>query len=129
MDAQTPAKDAIHVLAEAYCDAVHFARADVFADMCHDKFTMTHMGADGSAEFWDKPAYLARVSGRSAFEGAPVYEIFSIDVAGDEMARVHLRVDVLPHRYEDHLGFIRVDGAWKLMTKVFRTMNGPAMEG
>ncbi|WP_299725137.1 nuclear transport factor 2 family protein [uncultured Tateyamaria sp.] len=129
MDAQTPSRDAIQVLAETYCDAVHFAKADVFADMCHDKFTMTEVSADGLAQFWDKAAYLERVSGRSAFEGAPVYEIFSIDVAGDEIARVHLRVDVPPKRYEDHLGFIRVDGAWKLMTKVFRTMGGSAMEG
>lgn len=129
MDAKTPARNAIQVLAEAYCDAVHFAKADVFADMCHDRFSMTEVGSDGSAQFWDKPAYLARVSGRGAFAGAPSYEIFSIDVAGDEMARVHLWVDVPPRRYEDHLGFIRVDSGWKLMTKVFRTMNGPAMEG
>jgi hypothetical protein len=129
MDTQTPSRDAIHVLAEAYCDAVHFAKADVFAEMCHDKFTMTEVTADGSAQFWDKAAYLARVSGRDAFAGAPSYEIFSVDVAGGEIARVHLWVDVPPRRYEDHLGFIRVDGAWKLMTQVFRTMDGPAMEG
>jgi len=121
MDTHTPSRDAIQVLAEAYCDAVHFARADVFADMCHDKFSMTEVSADGSAQFWDKSAYLTRVSGRGAFEGAPDYEIFSIDVAGDEIARVHLTVHVPPLRYEDHLGFVRVDGTWKLLTKVFRT--------
>ena len=41
---------------------------------------------------------------------------------------MHLWVDVPPVRYEDHLGFINVDGQWKLLTKVFRTM-GPAQEG
>ncbi|MFC6583886.1 nuclear transport factor 2 family protein [Sulfitobacter aestuariivivens] len=30
-------------------------------------------------------------------------------------------MDVPPLRYEDHLGFVHVDGAWKLLTKVFRT--------
>jgi hypothetical protein len=34
---------------------------------------------------------------------------------------------VPPRRYEDHLGFVRVGGQWKLMTKVFRTMSGPAL--
>jgi hypothetical protein len=129
MDTQTSSRNAIQVLAEAYCDAVHFAKADVFADMFHDNFAMTHVSADGSAQFWDKAAFIARVSGRAAFAGAPSYQIFSIDVAGDEIARVHLWVDVPPYRYEDHLGFVRVDGAWKLTTKVFRTMDGPAMEG
>lgn len=129
MDARTSAHTQIQTLAEAYCDAVHFARADVFADMCHDKFTMTHVTPDGDAQFWDKAAYLARVSGRDAFPGQPSCAVLSIDVAGDQIARVHLWVDVPPARYEDHLGFIRVDGAWKLMTKVFRTMDSPASEG
>ena len=53
----------------------------------------------------------------------------SVDVAGGEIARVHLWVDVPPRRFEDHLGFVRVDGDWKLITKVFRTMDGPALEG
>lgn len=129
MDTQTPDVAQIHALALAYCDAVHFAKAEVFEDMCHDRFMMAHIGGTGPTQFWDKAAYLARVSGRTAAPGAPVYEIYSVDVAGGEIARAHLRVDVSPLTYEDHLGFVRVDGAWKLMTKVFRTMNGPAMEG
>jgi hypothetical protein len=44
-----------------------------------------------------------------------------MDAAGGEIARVHLWVDVPPLRYEDHLGFVKQDGAWKLLTKVFRT--------
>ena len=129
MDARTPTQETIQSLAMAYCEAIHFSKADVFADMCHDKFLMTAVTPTGEAQFWDKAAYLERVRGRDAFPGAPSYEIFSVDVAGDEIARAHLRVDVPPMRYEDHLGFIRVDGTWKLMTKVFRTMNGPTTEG
>jgi hypothetical protein len=34
-------------------------------------------------------------------------------MAGGEIARVHLWVDVPPLRYEDHLGFVHVDGAWE----------------
>lgn len=129
MDKQTSSRDVIHSLAVAYCEAIHFSKADVFVDMCHDAFLMTAVTGDASPEFWDKDAYLARVSGRPPFSGQPSYEIQSVDVAGDEIARVHLWVDVPPKRYEDHLGFIRVNGTWKLMTKVFRTMTGPAKEG
>ena len=127
MDAAAPPEAAVRALAEAYGEAVYFARAEVFVEMCHERFQMTLIEKD-DATFWDKPAYLERVRGRTAFPGEASYEILSIDVAGDEIARVHLWVDVPPVRYEDHLGFINVDGQWKLLTKVFRTM-GPAQEG
>ncbi|MFY9211689.1 MAG: nuclear transport factor 2 family protein [Aestuariivita sp.] len=129
MDGAVSSEATIHALAVAYCEAVHFAREQVFADMCHENFLMTAATGSGGLQFWDKAAYLERVATRDAFPGEPSCEIISLDVAGDEIARVHLWVDVPPRRFEDHLGFVRVDGAWKLMTKVFRTMDGPAMEG
>jgi len=114
--------DAVEALLEAartYCDAVYFARADVFEDLCHERFQMTLIES-GATTFWNKPSYLERVRGRTAFPAPAGYEILSLDVAGDEIARVHLTVDVPPARYEDHLGFVHVDGGWKLLTKVFR---------
>lgn len=120
--------EAVRRAAKAYCDAVYFARAEVFEDLCHDNFQMT-LVENGQATFWDKAGYLARVRGRKAFPAPAQYEILSMDVAGRDMARVHLWVDVPPVRYEDHLGFVHVDGTWKLLTKLFRTMSGPATEG
>lgn len=125
----TASQDAVRALAVAYCEGIHHSLAHMFADMCHDNFLMTAVTGSGGAQFWDKSAYLERVAGRLPFAGDPSYEILSVDVAGDEIARVHLWVDVPPRRFEDHLGFIRVDGAWKLITKVFRTLDGPALEG
>ena len=118
--AQKTDQDAVHAVAVAYCEAVYFARADVFEDLCHERFQMT-LVENGRTTFWDKPAYLARVRGRQPFAAPAQYEILGIDVAGGDMARVHLTVDVPPLRYEDHLGFVHVDGSWKLLTKVFRT--------
>lgn len=120
---------AVAALAVAYCEAIHFAKPEVFEQMCHERFHMTAVTGSGGAVFWDKAAYLARVGGRDAFPGDPSYEILGVDVAGGEIARVHLLVDVPPRRFEDHLGFIRVGGDWKLITKVFRTADGPALEG
>jgi hypothetical protein len=114
--------DAVFAQAVAYSEAVHYARSDVFAEMCHDKFSMTLVHDDGTTQHWDKAAYLARVSARTAFDGDASYEITSMDVSGGTMARVHLWVDVPPARYEDHLGFVFTDGSWKLLTKVFRTV-------
>ncbi|MDG4649097.1 nuclear transport factor 2 family protein [Roseibacterium sp. SDUM158017] len=125
----TPSEEAVRALAVAYCEGIHHADAQTFVEMCHDRFNMTAVEPGGNLLYWDKPAYLARVAGRKAFAGEPSYEILSVDTAGDEIARVHLWVDVPPRRFEDHLGFVRENGAWKLLTKVFRTMDGPAIEG
>ncbi len=120
MDGQFDTSSDLHTAALTYCDAVYFARADVFDSLCHDQFQMTLI-EDGAATFWNKASYLERVRGRDPFPAPAVYEILGMDSAGDEIARVHLTVDVPPLRYEDHLGFVRVDGTWKLLTKVFRT--------
>ncbi|HBG97901.1 MAG TPA: hypothetical protein DDY29_03975 [Rhodobacteraceae bacterium] len=124
---KTPDEQAIHALAEKYCVSLHHARATVFEDMCHDRFLMTAVDGAGGAVYWDKPAFIARVAGRDPFPGDPSYEILGLDVAGGEIARVHLWVDIPPRRFEDHLGFFRFGGEWKLITKVFRTMAGPAL--
>lgn len=105
--------------AVAYCEAVWFARADVFDAMCHDRFFMTHVDG-GALVHWDKAAFLARVRARGPSDGAASYQIMGIDIAGD-MGRVHLWVDVPGLRYEDHLGFVKTADDWKLLTKVFRT--------
>ena len=104
----------------AYGEAVCFARADVFEAMCHERFNMTLVEASGNT-YWDKAGYLERVRGRTPADAAS-YGIMSIDVAGDQIARVHCWVDVGPLRYEDHLGFVKENGRWQLLTKVFRTM-------
>lgn len=126
---QTLEHAAIRTLVVAYCEGIHHSRPEVFEDMCHENFLMAAVNGTGNAVFWNKATYLARVSARQRFSGAASYEIIDIDVAGGEIARAHLWVDVPPRRFEDHLGFIRVNGAWKLITKVFRTMDGPALEG
>ena len=106
-------------VAQTYGEAVYFARPDVFETLCHEQFQMTLVDDTGMT-FWTKETYLDRVRARSPFPGEASYEIIDIDVAGP-IARVHLWVDVPPHRYEDHLGFVKDAGAWKLLTKVFRT--------
>ena len=125
----TPDEQTIHAQAVAYCEGIHHSTPETFVEMCHDNFSMSAVTASGGTVHWNKSDYLERVAGRDPFPGEPSYGILSVDVAGGEIARVHLRVDVPPRRFEDHLGFVRVDGDWKLITKVFRTMDGPALEG
>ncbi len=119
--------DAVHAAAVLYCEAVYKARQDVFETLCHDAFHMVCV--DGpELQTWDKAAYLARVTARDAAEGDPVYEIQSVEADGN-MARVKLQVGVPGVIYEDYLGFVRVDGAWKLINKLFRTADSSALAG
>jgi len=120
MDGSRNTDSDVHGAVLAYCDAVYFAKAEVFETLCHESFQMT-LVENGEVTFWNKSAYLERVRGRDPFPAPANYDILSIDQAGGEIARAHLTVDVPPLRYEDHLGFVHVDGAWKLLTKVFRT--------
>lgn len=115
---ETPDLAGLHAAALAYCDAVYGAKAEVFETLCHPAFAMTLIGPDGPAH-WDKAGYLARVAGRAAAPGAPVYEILGVDISGP-MGRVHLTVEIPGARFEDHLGFVHDGGRWQLLTKVFR---------
>lgn len=106
--------------AQAYCEAVWYARAEVFEQMCHERFNMNLIDPEGPT-YWDKAGFLERVRARKPAEGPASYEVLDIDVMGDQIARVHLWVDIPGVRFEDHLGFVNEDGTWKLLTKVFRT--------
>jgi len=122
-----PDHDAVRAQALAYCHGVYKAKPEVFETLCHDAFHM--VCADGpELQAWDKAAYLARVTARDAAEGDTIYNIETIEVDGD-MARVKLRVGVPGVLYEDYLGFARVDGEWKLINKLFRTVGSSAQQG
>ncbi|MEE4118462.1 MAG: nuclear transport factor 2 family protein [Paracoccaceae bacterium] len=120
---------AVRARAEAYCAALHHARDDVLEAMCDEGFAMrAPAGAGQDPLRWDRATFTARVAARDPFPGDPSFEILSVDVTGD-IAMVRLWVDVPPRRYEDFLGFVRTGADWRLATKLFRTADGPALEG
>ncbi|WP_136634972.1 nuclear transport factor 2 family protein [Pseudooceanicola onchidii] len=111
-----------------YCHALHFGDGAAVDTLCHDRFLMQWVGQDGGARCIDKAAFVARIGGRDAFPGEPRFDVHSVDLSGPDMAQVKLDVTVPPRVYTDQLGFLRVDGAWRLMTKLFRVADGPALE-
>ena len=127
MDGGFDPKADVAGMAAAYCVALHNSDVAAFEAMCHERFFMTSAkpGAapEGEPVFFDKTAFVERVRNRPAFSGEPVFEIMSVDIEGDEMAQVKLSVDMPPRRFHDYLGFYRVDGDWKLITKLFRTVS------
>lgn len=127
MDGPMSASGEVRALAESYCVALHTSDWAALAAMCHDNYFMTSAkpgaGPEGEPVFFDKATFVERAKNRPPFAGEPVFEILSVDVENDEMASVKLSVDMPPRRFHDYLGFYRVDGEWKLITKLFRTVS------
>ena len=111
-----------------YAAALHGADAAALDTLCHDRFLMT-CSEDGRTGTLDKAAFVARVGGRDPFEGEADYSVVSLRVAGPEMAHAEIEVAVPPRRFRDYLGFLRAEGRWQLVTKLYRVEDGPAMLG
>lgn len=124
----TDAEAALRTAAETYCIALHNGDGDALRRLCYDRFHMTWVGADGAPYFFDYTTFTDRVGARDGFAGAPDFEIHSIDVDGS-MGQVKLSVAVPPRRYTDFLGFQMLNGEWRLIQKLFRQIDGPALEG
>ncbi|MEM6944511.1 MAG: nuclear transport factor 2 family protein [Pseudomonadota bacterium] len=117
---------AVMAAAEAYCVALHESDTARLAAIFHEN---SHLYASGEAGLidWPLPFFLERVGGREPGKGAPDYEILSVEMSGPEMARVHLEVAVPPRRYADYLDFLKLNGAWRVIAKIFRVAEGPAV--
>ncbi|MGC0222508.1 nuclear transport factor 2 family protein [Pseudooceanicola nitratireducens] len=111
-----------------YCHALHNGDGAAVEALCHDTFLMQWVGQDGGPRCIDKAAFVARIGGRDAFPGAPRFDVTWVDTAGEGLAQVKLDVTVPPRVYTDQLGFLFVNGEWRLMTKLFRVADGPALE-
>lgn len=79
-------------------------------------------GAGGSLANEPMETVYARVRGRvsPASAGAPRYDrILSIHLAGPETALVTCRMAVEPKLFTDYLNFVKLDGEWRIVSKVY----------
>ena len=118
---------AVRAAAEAYCRALHDADAATLGRLFHECSHLYLAQADGALVDWPREHFLDRVGGRQPGHGAPDFEIESVDVAGPEMACVRLNVLVPPRRYRDYLNYLKVGGEWRVVAKLFRVIDGPAV--
>ena len=116
----------VRAAAEAYCRALHEADTATLARIFHESAHL-YLSQEGVLTDWPRQHFLDRVGARQPGQGAPDYEIESVDVAGPEMAVVRLSVGVPPRRYRDYLNFLRIGGEWRVISKVFRVADGPAV--
>lgn len=123
----TTALEQVNAAAQGYCVALNKADSDALDLLCHDRFLMTWVKDDGTPRFLNKEKFVGGIRTMEADRGAPSFEVISVDVEGPDMAHVKLWVDMPPRRYLDYLGFFRVEGEWRLITKLFRVAEGPEL--
>lgn len=79
-------------------------------------------GTGGSLANDPMEAVYARVRGRAkpSVAGQARYDrILSIDLAGPETALVTCRIALEPKLYTDYLNFVKLDGTWRIVSKVY----------
>lgn len=122
----TDVEAAVREAAEAYCRALHDADTGALGRLFHENSHL-YLAQEGVLTDWPRQTFLDRVGSRQPGGGAPDFEIESVDVAGPEMACVRLSVGVPPRRYRDYLNFLKIDGEWRVIAKLFRVVDGPAV--
>jgi hypothetical protein len=84
-----------------------------------------HLYAPGPEGVADLPlaAWLERVSARPDFGAAGLAtpgEILSLDLGAPDLGFAKVASTVPPARYVDYLSFLRVDGRWRIIAKVYQ---------
>lgn len=117
---------AVRAAAEAYCEALWRADAETCGRIFHEATHLYGVAGDGSLVDMPRETFLGRVGGREPGTGEAEYAIHEVIVTG-EMAFVRLTVAVPGRRFEDQLNFLSIGGAWRVISKVFRVAEGPAL--
>lgn len=110
-----------------YLDGLYFADAARLGRVLHPEARYLS-AASGRLEQLDVPTYLERVRGRvaPARSGAPRHDrILALDLAGPRTALVKLECAVPPRHFTDYLSFIKDEGGWRIIAKVFEARELP----
>ncbi len=106
---------------DRYFHALHRGDVAGLAEAFHPLGSYATASA-GELRHLSVPDYLEVVRGRASplsLGDAASYAITSVQVAGDCAAVVTLRSAMMGRHFEDFLNFVRVDGSWRIIAKVF----------
>lgn len=104
-----------------YLDGLHHSDADKLGRIFHPQ-AIYACGTEGSLTHLTMDQYLPMVAKRPspASRGEPRRDrILSIEFAGPVTALARVECAIGPKRFTDLLSFIRLDGRWRLIAKVF----------
>jgi putative lumazine-binding protein len=119
--AATQAIDELLVAVHSYFDALYNGDTDLFAKVMHSRVRLFSATDEPMIEM-DLPAYVELVRNRPspASRKDPRHDrILSIEIASPTTAHVRVQDAVLPKLFTDDLTFLRVEGEWKIVSKVW----------
>jgi 4-oxalocrotonate tautomerase len=117
----------VRAAAEAYCAALH--RSDAAAlEALFDPRAHLYGAEDGAVVDLPRDAWLARVAARAKPppDSRPAYRVEMVDLSGPETAVARVSLAVGSRSFTDYLNWLKVDGSWRVIAKVYRVTDGPA---
>jgi putative lumazine-binding protein len=117
----THAVDELLEAVHSYFDALYNGDTDLFSRVMHARVRL-FSATDRPMVEMDLPVYLELVRNRPspASRKDPRHDrILSIEIASPTTAHVRVQDAVLPKLFTDDLTFLRVDGEWKIVSKVW----------
>ena len=108
----------IREVIQAYFDSGYTADEKGMSEVFHDGSHLYTIGKDGELVDWEKEFFVKRVG--TTETGFPRYnEILSIDFVGEGVAVARVKVRVRDTLFTDILCFVRLNGKWGVISKVF----------
>jgi hypothetical protein len=104
-----------------YFDALYEGDTDLFAKVMHPRVRLFSATDNPMVEL-DLPTYMEIVRNRPspASRNDPRHDrVLSIEVATPTTAHVRVQDAVLPKMFTDDLTFLRVEGRWRIVSKVW----------
>lgn len=120
------AKSDVEAAARDYCIALHEADAERLRAVFHEGSHL-YSARNGGLIDWPRERFVERVSERGPMAGAPEHEIESVAFAGPDSAMVALTVRSGPRLFRDHLNFLKLEGEWRVIAKIFHLLDGPEL--
>jgi hypothetical protein len=114
---------AIEAAVKVYLDGLYEGDADKLASVFHPTSALTQ-AVDGTIVVTPRDQWLSAVRSRpSPRDGglARGDHILAIDLAGPTMAFVKVKCQIPPRYFTDQLSFLKLDGRWQVVQKVFQT--------
>lgn len=121
-----PKLSEVEAAAAAYCVALHEGDVEALKALFHPRCNL-YAARQGALIETPRESFLDRARARGKLAGAPDYEIHAVRAEGPEMAHVTLSVALPPRRFTDYLNFLKLDGRWVVIAKVFRVAEGPEL--
>ena len=114
---------AIRQAVQTYLDAIYEGDADKIASVFHPTSALTQY-IDGELKITPRDSWLEAVRHRASPKASGLVRddhVLTIDMVGPGLALVKVKCQMPPRYFTDLLSFLKIEGRWQVVQKVFMT--------